>query len=479
MAQIGFVVDAIFEPEMTYGRYVEELQGHIGSYGRLVSEDEFDELRSCASSARSGVQVLVQLPSWSPRFHIANARRAFLEMRAAHDRLFNVLDAYLAWATGSAAARAQVGTLQDPVVAGKAARQVGLIQEIKAARARQRENVRNAVGAAQEVARMYERPPWNQGANDVAGAIYYERMAEQIRYSELLNQWEGLAIADSYDDSAVAALMAEAERTNLEFAMAATAVQNFEDRQVLLGFDFTVRIVDALKDVFQNAAEVVAVGRALWGLSELEKKAPNHRQGDLHGWFFSFGDAFWPPWMSLDELDSARYLLSDHVLAYLDQSERLLAVMERDVQAFGACEFRTLVSRKVMFTRTADGSSRAVVRVPALARYQEVGAIFLRRVPASVATVTLIRPVARVAVVTGMNRQLACIAELKESNGALVAFGSDGGMGGDAPTFALESECLVCSNVGDQSIELVCRNDSQPEFEVDCILRVSGFNKSH
>lgn len=476
MSQIGRVIEAIFEPEMTYERYADEVPGNLGHYGRIVTEEEFKSLRSKGDSARSGVQVRVTLPNWSPRFHAAAARRAFVEMRAAHDRLFNVLDAYLAWANGSAAARSQMAMLEDPAVSAKAGKQMELLHKVKSSRAWQRANLGNSIGAALELARMYERSPWSADSGNRSSPVYYDQQAEIIRYNDLINQREGLAIADAYDDSALASLLAEKARTNLEFASAVGAVQDFEERQVLLGFDFTARIVDAITDVFQNATEVVTVARAFWGMHELEKLSPSHRTVTQYGWFFGIGYAFWPPWMSLDAEDSVRYLLSDGVLDYLDKCEGWLASIERDLQEVEAGSTRTLVSFKLRFARTPDGSLRAVATVPGLSRYQEVGAIYLKGMPAGIPTVSFVRPEAKVAVVVNVNRQLVCIAELLQPEFGVISFGSDGGMAGEAPIFALEGDCLVCSHVGNQSIELVCRNDTQPDFEVDCILRVSGYN---
>ena len=123
MAQIGHIIEGIFQPGRKYEDYVQKYEGYVGSAGRLVSNKEYDSLRTYAAAAGANTQISFVLPTWSPRFHLAVARQVFAEMRAAHDRLYNILDAFLTFANSISVAQAQMGVMQEDSVAKRAERQ--------------------------------------------------------------------------------------------------------------------------------------------------------------------------------------------------------------------------------------------------------------------------------------------------------------------------------------------------------------------
>jgi hypothetical protein len=387
MAQIGYIIEGIFERDRSYESFVEEYQGYLGTAGRLVTQEEFDSLRNLAIAAGSNTQITFALPTWSPRFHLIQARRAFSEMRAAHDRLFNTLDAYLAWANGNNIANLQLGLLQDEAVTSRAKRQIAVLERIGLARGGLRKNLANALQSAEELSNKYIRDPFRGPAQDRTNQTYYDAQAEIVRYNDLLNQFASLQIGDLHDEMAVNGLHAERLRDHLELVLVVSTVQNLRDREQLLGFDFTARIVDALTDVLQSASEVVRVVWTLWGLESLERLSPDYQTGSLEGWYFSFARDLWPTWVGhpIDEI--AGILLSDDKLAYLDKADRVLSIAEHKLQEFDANATRTMLQVKLTFSPGDDGVSRATLAIPSAYRFQEVNALYLKGMPIDVGSV--------------------------------------------------------------------------------------------
>lgn len=478
MSQIGLVIAEIFDPTVNYTRFVADTEEMLGSDARMFDEREFNELRSLARASSASHGSLI-LQSTSPRFHISTARNALAEMRAAHDRLFNVLDAFLVLADNKSMVQFQLESLRNPDILNKAATQGDLVGKVKAARARQRQNLANALKAAEQLSNKYIRDPWRVPAQNKAEQAYYDAQAEMVRYNDLLNQVEGLNIADLYDDSALVSLRAEAMRTWIELESTNRSFQNLQDRQQLLAFDFTTRITEALKDVFQNALQIVGIATRLWGMDALERLAPDHSlPGKRHGWYFALGESFWPPWFATDMESTASFLLGDGVLFYLDTAEAVVDAMESRLRDFDGNAVRSLMSFKLAFAKTADGTSRATVKVPRHYSYQEVGAIYLKGMPEGVPHVEAIRKEVRVNVDRAANGRYQATAQIQNPERGNLFFGSDCGLGGESPIFAIENEALIAAHSANQPLELVCRSDQQPNFEVDCILRLSGYNNT-
>ena len=252
-------------------------------------------------------------------------------------------------------------------------------------------------------------------------------------------------------------------------------MQNLRDRETLLGFDFVARIVDALNDVLQNAFEVMRLVTALWGLDKLERLAPNYQAGSLSGWYFPLAQSLWPTWAARPIDEIAGILLGDALLVYLDNADVVLAVSERTLEEFDSNAARTMLMVKLSFSPGADGQSHAVLTIPSLYRFQELSAVYLKGMPLDVPSVEARVKDARITIVGGADGYLHCSAELEEPEFGGMTFGSDGGLSGEAPIFALERDCLASASAGNQPIEFICRS-ANAAFEVDCILRLAGFS---
>lgn len=473
MNKVGPVFERIFKPDLKYEEYAKQNAMFGREVVRLVTQDEYDDLRRLAGIARGNTQITYVLPTCNPRYHVATARRVFADMRSAHDRLYNTLDALLAWSNGHAAAQAQGRLTRKDSVLDRAKMQMETLEEIKALRAKQRENLANATRAAQEVANKHIRDPFRVPSQDKKEPLYYEQHAEMIRYNDLLNQANSLDIADTYDRMTTTGLEAEKQRDLLEFELAGLSMSNLDDRRVLLGFDFTARVVDAMRDVFQNAFEVVSVFTTLWGLDRLEQVSPNYRSGDRQGWYFGLASSLWPAWAGQQTIDAvAKTLFGDGLLSYLDEADAYLSRAETKLQEFETNRTRSLFTTKLNFTKVGN-DLQATLTMPAYYRYQEIDAVYLKKVPPDVQAVVARVKDARVSVYAGA-QHMQCDAVLEDSRFGVMTIGSDGGMAGEEPIFALEKDCLTTASAGNQSITLTCRSASTA-FTVDCIVRLSGF----
>ena len=319
----------------------------------------------------------------------------------------------------------------------------------------------------------YRSEPFNGPAHDSTRQEYYDAQLEILRMYELQNQFKSLDIADLYDDMTNTGLSSETSRDYLEFSIVRMTEGNLKGRQKLLDFDFIARIVDALTDVFQNAVDVARVAASIWGLNRLELTQAHYSAGPA-GWYFGGASALWPTWAGAPIDQTFKKLTGDNLLRYLDKVEALLISSERRMLEFDSNAARGILHVKLNFT-TVDGVCRAELTTPSVYRYQEVGAIYLKGMPADVSMVEVRCKDVRVGLSVGADGFLHCEASLQDPEFGGMTFSSDGGMAGQAPIFGLERDCLACASAGNQPIALSCHSDLQ-NFAVDCMLRVAGFN---
>ena len=469
---VGDEIERIFL--LNWADYQKFFSIFADDWRRLITEAEHTRLNALATAA-AALPTSIPISSVNPRLHVQMARRALTEFRSSRDRLYSVLEGTIALDTAVSAAKSQVEYLDKPEVAQRTQAHLSKLAEIKQRREKQRQNIRNAADSINKVRAKYQSDAFKGPAHDPSNPLYYEEYADDARLYDNYSQQESLYVADLYDDIAAKSLSAEAIREELEREQALLNQDSLGERQFLLKIDYTSRIIDALTDVLQNAAEVARTVATLLVLQRIEGPLPPDDASPVKGWYFANAHLMWPAWVGRSRITAELMISGDEALAYMDRVDAELSVIEDRLHFFDFHGARSLFKTRLAFTKAKTGLV-ATLTVPTMYRYQEVSAIYIKGVPAGVSSLSV-----RGKMVTGVfsvdkTNTVVCTPTVPDKEADIAFFGSDGALAAASETFSLERECLICSSSGNQPLTLNCDAKIDAGFAVDCIFRVIGTN---
>lgn len=476
MLRLEMIIREIFTIDDGYEAYLSGFASDFEDSSRPVTKAEFDALRQDFARAISGDFQSFTAITWSPAKAIQNARRAVAVLRASHEKLFNTLDAFLTWQNSHDQLSFQLKIYRENKIVENVEAKRKIIVDIKKDKGTQLDAMNGIRSNLDEAYRKFERSPFKEQTQDQSSQVHYDWYSEACKFKDLEIQRKSIDIAKRYDDLTDFSLVGESAKEYLSFWQTGFAKDALDARLGFLGFTFTGRYVDALRDVLQAASSVVEAMSILWGLDRLERLSPAYNHGSQVGWFFGTASFLWPTWVAQTHFDAVDILFGDGLLEYVDRADYFLSQMDERIQAFQANSARFMVKTKLDFVPGADGICRAKLTVPSLYRYQELQAIYLRGVPDDVFVVNANIQELRVSITTDATNHLHCTATLVDPQFGVRPFGSDGGLNGGNPIFAIEQDCLAAASAGNQPIRLEYKPLTSGNNSVECMLRLSGCN---